>query len=92
MGEKRSRNRIFLFYISKISRNRYFKLYFRVVFSVVYECPNSMTQDSSNESKLTLQNEKGNGDLIVGMREGRRKDQVREVVYTILTFSQSKKM
>lgn len=50
-----------------------------------------MTHDSSNEGKLTLQNEKGNGDLIVGMREGRRNDQVREVVYTILTFSQNKK-
>ena len=36
--------------------------------SVVCESPNSMTQDFSSEGKLLLQNEKINGDLLVGMR------------------------
>lgn len=44
-----------------------------------------MTWDSSNEGELSLKNEKRNGDLIVGMRVGRKK----EVVYMILTFFQN---
>lgn len=46
-----------------------------------------MTHGSSNEGKLSLQNEKRNGDLTVVMREKRREEEGKEVVYTILTFS-----